>query len=54
MASVVNIAYSRYLSDGLIRRDVDVIALTPKAGTCDGVNLVPVGISRYRGSSRLR
>jgi glycosyltransferase involved in cell wall biosynthesis len=64
MARVVMIAYSRYLSDGRIRRHaealaargdhVDVIALTPEAGTCDGVNLVPVRISRYRGSSRLR
>src|SRR5204863_3727981 len=64
VARVVTIAYTRYLSDGRVRRHaealakrghhVDAIALGEEPGVYGGVNLVPVAMPRYRGSRRLR
>ncbi len=64
MARVVTIAYTRYASDGRVRRhaetlaergdQVDAIALADHACVLNGVNVVPVNMPRYRGSSHFR
>jgi glycosyltransferase involved in cell wall biosynthesis len=64
VSRVVMIAYTRYYSDARVRRHaetlarrgdrVDVIAIADKAGDLNGVNVVPVSMPRYRGSSHLR
>ena len=63
-ARIVAIAYTRYVSDGRVRRHAealarrgdhaDAIALGDKAEIVNGVNLVQVSMPRYRGASHLR
>lgn len=59
------IAYTDYAYDARVKRhcealalrgdQVDVIALdTTKCGRCNGVNVLPIEVARYRGSSRVR
>jgi glycosyltransferase involved in cell wall biosynthesis len=61
VARVLIIAYTTYIHDGRVRRHaealaqrgdhVDVISLD-QPSTLDGVNIIGLGIPRYRGSSR--
>src|SRR5260370_41660372 len=63
VARIVMIAYTTYIHDGRVRREaealasrgdhVDVITLGDQPSELNGVNLVPVKIDRYRGSSRV-
>ena len=62
MSRIVMVAYTNYAIDARVKRhaqaladrgdSIDVICLTnPQDGNCNGVNVVGLNISRYRGSS---
>ncbi len=64
MARIVMIAYTNYAIDARVKRhaqaladrgdSIDVICLTnPQDGDCNGVNVVGLNISRYRGGSSI-